>query len=413
LTSTALGKTITVNALSLNNLILNGVGGGWTMQDALTVAGTLTLTNGALYLNGMNLSVTGAFTVSGTLGLNGDEVVTPTLNAGSTIEYTATSGTRAIKNWDYTNITVKINGAGGTFTLPAALTCASINVAAGTFDVSASNYAIDVSGNWVNSGGVFNPRLGTVTLSGVGAVTISGSTTFYNLTSTTAGKQITFAAGTTQTISGTLTLTGLAGNLIVLRSSLTGTQWRIDPQGVRNISYVDVKDSNNISSVMISPINSTNSGNNTNWFAGQNNPNENNIEKATQESNVVVAISAPAPQSDTDSDITISDEGAVSDNKEEKTEKQAQPQTEGETTQTGKQENKAAVVELQNMNFDDAMTQKKFELKVSVITFEGKVLFAPEGEPDKGIFISAGQAATLQGKVGQENLAPQRKEKKI
>jgi len=72
-------------------------------------------------------------------------------------------------------------------------------------------------------------------------------------------------AGSTQTILGTLTLQGNDSGKLLLRSSVPGTQWNIDPQGARNISFVDVQDSNNINSVVITTCNSTDSGNNTAW----------------------------------------------------------------------------------------------------------------------------------------------------
>jgi hypothetical protein len=53
--ATTTGKTITTNGKSLVNLTFNGVGGGWTLQDALTANSTarsITLTNGSFNANG-------------------------------------------------------------------------------------------------------------------------------------------------------------------------------------------------------------------------------------------------------------------------------------------------------------------------------------------------------------------------
>jgi len=60
-------------------------------------------------------------------------------------------------------------------------------------------------------------------------------------------------------------LQGAAGNLLSLNSSSAGTQWKIDAQGTRNISYLNVKDSNNINTAVMNAIGGADSGNNINW----------------------------------------------------------------------------------------------------------------------------------------------------
>ena len=66
--STTIGKTITTNAVTINSSItLNGTGGAWSLGSALTQPQTasVTLTAGALDLNGFNIS-TGAFNSNNT-----------------------------------------------------------------------------------------------------------------------------------------------------------------------------------------------------------------------------------------------------------------------------------------------------------------------------------------------------------
>lgn len=134
--------------------------------------------------------------------------------------------------------------------------------------LSAGSNTVTLSGSWLKpSTGTFTAGTGTVKLNGT-SQTLSGSSTFYNLTKITAAADtLTFAAGATQTVSNTLTLQGAAGNLLSLRSSQTGNQWRINPQGTRTIDYLDVKDSNNTnaSAIIAAGHNVTNSTNNTNW----------------------------------------------------------------------------------------------------------------------------------------------------
>jgi hypothetical protein len=155
----------------------------------------------------------------------------------------------------------------GTATLAGNLSLSgSLTLNAGTFDVSSSNYAITLSGSWINNSGTFAPRSGTVTLNGT-AEALSGPTTFYNLTkSVTSADTLTFDAGTTQTVSNALTLNGTANALLSLRSSQTGTQCKLDPQGSRTVSYLDVKDSNDVNAAAILCLTGcVDSGNTTNW----------------------------------------------------------------------------------------------------------------------------------------------------
>ncbi|MBI4970898.1 MAG: hypothetical protein HZC17_03560, partial [Candidatus Omnitrophica bacterium] len=114
----------------------------------------------------------------------------------------------------------------------------------------------------------FTHNSGTVIFDGANQI-ISGSTTFNNFTKTvTAADTLTFAASSTQTIAGTMTLQGAAGQLLSLRSSIPGTQWNIDPQGTRTIAYLDVQYSNNANVALINALGtgSVSSGNNTNWL---------------------------------------------------------------------------------------------------------------------------------------------------
>ncbi len=143
---------------------------------------------------------------------------------------------------DYANVTI---GANGTLELSGDIT---------------------VSGNWSNSGGVFTHNSHKVTLDGT-SQDFSGSTTFYDLTkNVTSADTLAFQSGNRTTITNTLVLQGQSGQLMSLRSSSSGTQWEIDPQATRTISYVDVKDSYNVNDTLINPgTGSVNSFNNTNW----------------------------------------------------------------------------------------------------------------------------------------------------
>lgn len=136
---------------------------------------------------------------------------------------------------------------------------------AGTLNTGTGLISLD--GNWTSTGTFNGGSSGAVVFTGTADSIIFGPNTFTNFTTTQAGKVLSFEAGKKQTVVGTLTLTGSSGNLILLRSTVAGTQWSVDPQGTRNISFVDVKDSNNVNTTIIDPSNSVDNGNNTNWFS--------------------------------------------------------------------------------------------------------------------------------------------------
>ncbi|MDD4938793.1 MAG: filamentous hemagglutinin N-terminal domain-containing protein [Candidatus Omnitrophica bacterium] len=307
-------------------LMINKSGGAVVtlIIDNLDVDGTLTISSGVLYLNGRSITTTTSFVNDGTLRLQGIETVSWTVNDtdSGAWEYAGRNIAEAItiKDFgatDYFNLVINdTNTNKAIFSSASALDVnGALTLSSGTFTAPTGSFT--VSGNWVNNGGTFNAGTGTVTFDGTtiisgssittfnnititgtltghvtninvsgnwtnngtfvnnsGTVTfidnnqtsvISGSTTFFNFTSTTAGKQITFTAGTTQTIAGTLTLTGASGNLIILRSSVSASQWSINAQGSKSVSFVDVKDSNNINASEIAAADSKDSGNNTNW----------------------------------------------------------------------------------------------------------------------------------------------------
>ena len=65
-----------------------------------------------------------------------------------------------------------------------------------------------------------------------------------------------------------MTLQGAAGNLLSLRSSTPGSWWYLDPQGTRNVAYLDVQDSYNTNFYAIDArlTGSVDSGNNIKWM---------------------------------------------------------------------------------------------------------------------------------------------------
>lgn len=114
-----------------------------------------------------------------------------------------------------------------------------------------ANGTISLSGNWTNSG-TFNAGTGTVIFTGAGTSQLLGDNTFNNLTCEAAGKTMTFGAGSTQAIEGTMTLKASQGSRLILNSSTPGTLWNINPQGTVDVDYLDITNSNNTASTIYS-----------------------------------------------------------------------------------------------------------------------------------------------------------------
>lgn len=122
---------------------------------------------------------------------------------------------------------------------------------------------MNVTGNWYNTGS-FSHNNKIVNLIGTNQ-SISGNTTFYNFSKiATTSDTLTFQSGSTQTITNSITLKGgIWNDYLKLRSSVAGSQWNINPQGSKDIIWVDIKDGNNVNASSISYI-GNDSGNNTN-----------------------------------------------------------------------------------------------------------------------------------------------------
>ena len=233
----------------------------------LSLAGLTINSGGSLSIAGYSLTIkdSGTFTNNGTLTLQGGETLSGFNNDtdSGTIIYNGSGiySSGLVAGDNYNNLT--LNGT-GSWTLDAPLDVnGNLTITNGTLTTGGNN--VTLAGNWSNLGS-FTHGNATVTLDGTNQ-TVSGSTTFYNLTkSVVTARTLTFEADTTQTITNDLTLTGQSNALLSLHSSSSPTQWKIDPQGTRTLSYLSPQDSNNINSTAIAYDSTFSYGSNlTNW----------------------------------------------------------------------------------------------------------------------------------------------------
>ncbi len=305
---------------------LNGV--GTTLDGTGSIAPTVIINTGnKSVLLSASLTFNGNVTVTGVTTTNNGIVTLPTLagtgswtNAAGSALRVNTSITIATFNASAIDNTVNYSGSGdqsivlpvgsvyhhltssgGTNTPAGALTInGDLRISAGTLDVTASNHAINLKGNYINNG-TFNARAGTVTLSGTSLQTLSGNMTgtskFNNviitnnsgtnpdtnpsvifssaaevdgtLTITTASVKVQFAAGQTQIMRNINFNGGSNTTRVQLRSTTAGTQWKLNRNagGTQTVSNTDVKDSDASpgATVTATATSNLNSGNNLNW----------------------------------------------------------------------------------------------------------------------------------------------------
>lgn len=206
--TSATPRTITTNGERLDfPLTFNGVGGTWVLQDALTMGSTRSCThaNGTLDLNGKTLTVGIIYTVgAGTKNLtfNGGTLVCPNNFSNSNpTGYTTTAGT-----------------GNGTISMTSA---------------SSKTFA--------GGGSTFNCVLN---LGGTGALTVTGSNTFRDITNTVQPTSVLFTAGTTTTFTSGFSLSGTAGNLVTISSATAAQHTLVKASGIVDVSYCNISYSN-------------------------------------------------------------------------------------------------------------------------------------------------------------------------
>ena len=203
--ATATGKTITCNAVTLTSATtFNGVGGGWTLQDAFNIgtAKTLTLTNGALDTNGVTITAS-------VFSSSNSNIRTLTLGA-STLNFSSNSP------WSFsttTNLTFNANTS--------------------TVNFTGTSANVDGGGLTYNNV-IFTAATGP---------SLAGTNTFANLTITgSAVNTARISLYADQIVTGTLTINGNSLiNRLIVKSDTMGTV-RTLTAAVVSIANADFRD---------------------------------------------------------------------------------------------------------------------------------------------------------------------------
>jgi hypothetical protein len=223
--ATSTGKTITSAGKNISiDITFTGIGGGWALQDTLTITGTLQLNAGTLTLNGFDANAV-AYGGGSTTNVRGivfgsnfinltdaTNVITPILIITNATNFTPSGAggfklTGAAASGITRTITIG-TGAGG-----SAATAPNIFVAAGAagsiIDITTGSWVQDL--NFTGFSGTYAPAAVTNiagSLTAVSTMTWTTGTGTINFTATSTGKTITTPTGRTL---ASVTFNGVGG----------------------------------------------------------------------------------------------------------------------------------------------------------------------------------------------------------
>jgi hypothetical protein len=189
--ATTTGKTITTNGVAVGSMAFDGAGGGWTLGSALNApTGTISVVRGTFDTSSIgNYSITAS-----SLGIGGGTAVrTVNLNAST---LTLSSGFGAFAAQFLANLTFNV----------------------GTSQI---NFTSASAGINIGSGIVFYNVAFTSTTAGTRSITASATFNNLSVTAPSSAGLVTFTFAANQTINGTLSTTGTAGNRRVFFASST------------------------------------------------------------------------------------------------------------------------------------------------------------------------------------------------
>lgn len=235
--ATTTGKTITTNGKTLRNLTFNGVGGGWTLQDALTAAASnaITLTAGSLNTNNFNVTY-GFFTLTGT--------TTRSLTLGTS------------------NLSFNV-ATGATFWDATTTTNCTISAASSTITFIGSGSTAPFAGGGLTYGSIVFSGSASGTPQFLDTCTFTGTVS----TTYTGSYSVTLTSGITLTV-GTWAITGSSmSNIVTLGVSSPGTLATLSQaSGTFNGNYMYIRDITATGGATWNAgARSSDQGNNTGW----------------------------------------------------------------------------------------------------------------------------------------------------
>jgi len=195
-------------------------------------------------------------------------------NGGAGGGYNAGGGTVYLKKADQTYGDLIIDNHDLATTSKTRITSNVTDAIVGTVDIRTdgqlqvdAGQELSVHGSWTNAGGFTAGAGGTVEFAGTNMATVIGSTIFGNLVITTATKRVDFEAGSTFTVSNSLTLAGAASATNDFNSTSPGTQWNLTllAGAAQSVSYCAVQDSNADGGDPIGAVYCQDDGSNSNW----------------------------------------------------------------------------------------------------------------------------------------------------
>lgn len=217
--STTTGNNITSAGKTLGNITFDGVGGAWTLQDALAVnnGSTITLTNGSLDTNSKNIGASNG--TGNPNSFSSSNSNTRSLTLGTTSFFIGNSSTTS--SWNISTST------GMTLSAASSTIGFVLSTGIGTF----------------SGGGLTYGTLTNATNLTTGNITINQANTFATATLQAGpGVSSSYIFSANQTVTGTLTGTGNSViNRTYYRSSVRGTQITLSA-ATFTMSNIDLQD---------------------------------------------------------------------------------------------------------------------------------------------------------------------------